>query len=75
MQRNRCVTAPAVEGLYLIGHESNERRDHDRDILQQRGRQLVGERLAASSGEHSESVAPVQHSFDQFSLARDGKLP
>ena len=61
-------TPSAVERVDLILHERDQRRDDDRDAVQQERRQLVAEALARARGEDRERAAARQQGLDHLGL-------
>ena len=57
------------EGVDLILHERDERRDHQRGSAEQARRDLVGQRLARAGGHDADAVASSQHRRDDRLLA------
>ena len=58
------------ERVDLILHERDQRRDDDRDAVEQERRQLVAEALARARGEDRERAAPRQQGLDHLGLPR-----
>jgi hypothetical protein len=59
-----------LQGVHLVFHQRNERRDDQRAALIEQGGELVTERLAAASRHHRQDVLPLQQSTDDRLLAR-----
>jgi hypothetical protein len=55
------LDAEMAHGRYLIAHERDQRRDHDREAAAHECRQLVAERLAGARRHHGEHVLAGQH--------------
>ena len=60
--------AKCLERIDLVGHERNEGRDDQPRTSPENGRNLVTERLAASSRQDSKDIAPLQHIADDIGL-------
>ena len=52
------------QGVHLILHQRDERRDDDRDAVTQQGGDLVAQRLAAAGGHDHQGVAVAGHVID-----------
>ena len=58
------------QGVHLVLHQRDERRDDDRDAVTQQGGNLVAQRLAAAGGHDHQGVAAAGHvPDDRFLLA------
>ena len=64
----RRVDALADEGVDLILHQRDQRRDDDRDAVEQQRRQLVAEALAGAGREHRERRAAGEQRLDDALL-------
>ena len=53
--------AGLCEGVDLVLHQRDQRRDHDAGAFAQQGRQLVAQRLAAAGGHQHQRVAAAGH--------------
>ena len=75
LRRERAVQeqgrdAGSAQLLDLVFHQGDERRDDHREPVEQQGRDLVTERLAAAGGHDRQRVAPGQNILDHFALQR-----
>ena len=61
--------APRLQGVHLILHQGDERRDDQRAAVAEDRRQLVAQGFAAAGRHHGQDVAPGQHRFDNGGLA------
>ena len=68
VQRRR--DAVADEGIDLILHQGDQRRDDQREPRLHHGRRLEAERLAAARGENDERIAAGQDRFHRIALER-----
>ncbi len=60
-----------TEGVHLVLHQRDERRDHDRPAASATsGGRLKTERLAAAGGQHHDRVAAGQHGLHGLALQR-----
>ncbi len=62
--------ALADEGVDLILHQRDQRRDDDGDAVEQQGRQLIAEALAGAGGKDGERRAAGEERVDDALLAR-----
>ena len=60
----RSVDSPAHEGVDLILHQGDQRRDDDGDPVEQERRQLVAEALAGSRRKHRKGGAAGEQCLD-----------
>ena len=58
------------DGVYLVLHQRDERRNHQHRSLEQACRQLIRERLARSGRHQRDTILSRQHRVDDFALAR-----
>ena len=58
-----------LQGVDLVLHQGDERRDDQRAALAEDRRQLKAKGLAAAGRHHRQDVAPRQHRFDNGGLA------
>ncbi len=56
------------DGIHLVLHQRDERRDHEHGSVEQSRRQLVRERLARSGWHQRDTVLAGQHRVDDFTL-------
>ena len=66
----RRGNAVGAQGIHLVLHQRDQRRDHQRQPLEPQRRQLVAERFAAARGHQDQGVVPVQHAGDDLPLQR-----
>ncbi len=70
------VLTEGTHGIHLILHERNERGDHDRHTLHQKGRQLVAQTLTAARRHEDERVPACEYiSYDRFLIALERRKP
>ena len=50
---------------YLVFHQGNERRDHNRQPRQQQRRKLIADRLSPAGRHHAQHIAPGQNRVNQ----------
>ena len=62
--------AVGAQGIHLVLHQRDQRRDHQRQPVEAQRGQLVAERFAAARGHQDQGVAPVQHAGDDLLLQR-----
>ena len=60
VDQRRAPAAVAFEARDLVGHQRDERRDDDREVLAHQRRELVAERLAGARRHDHQDVAPGQ---------------
>ena len=60
--------AVGVQGVHLVLHQGDQRRDDQRDAAKDEGRQLVAEGLAAAGGHQRQAVAACQDVSDDLRL-------
>ncbi|MNP76304.1 hypothetical protein D3C76_1735150 [compost metagenome] len=60
----------ALQERQLILHQRQQWRDHQRQVRQQYGRQLITKGLAGTGGENCRRRAPRQYRADRRLLAR-----
>ena len=59
---------PLTEILHLVLHQADKRAHHHGYAGQQKGGQLVADRLARPGGHHGKNVPPGQQGIDHFFL-------
>ncbi len=69
MQRDGWIAAGA-QGIDLVLHERDKRRDYDVGASGDRRRHLVAERLAAPGRHHYQRIAAIQTCLDRLCLQR-----
>ena len=62
--------AVAAQGVHLIFHQGDERRDNDGDAAAQDGGRLIAERLATAGGHDHERIAAVEDGLHGLFLER-----
>ena len=69
--------AQRLELIDLVLHQGDQRRDHQRQAVQDHGRrQLVAEALAAAGGHDAEAIPPGQHGGNHLLLPMpEGRKP
>ena len=68
VRRRHAVLA---QGVDLVLHERDERRDHDGEPAEVGGGGLIADRLAAAGGQHDEGVAASEHRAHRLFLERE----
>ena len=62
------LDAVPLEGLHLVAHQGDERREDDADALHGEGRHLEGDALAAARRHKGKRVAPRNNALDDLAL-------
>ena len=58
----------AADGVHLVFHQGDQGRDDDGRSLQEEGRKLVAERLAAAGGHQHKNIVPGKQGLDDSLL-------
>ena len=59
-----------AQGIHLVLHQRDERRNNDGDALPTQGRQLVAERLPAARRHDGQRVPSLHHGMNHLALSR-----
>src|SRR5262249_53255645 len=69
-----CLDAALTQTIYLVFHQSNQRRDDQRrSILHQCG-QLIAERFAAASRHYHETIAAIEDCLNNIRLSFEERI-
>jgi len=68
VERDGRGVASAIEGIHLVLHERDERRNHQREARQDEGRELVAERFPSAGGHEHERIIAVKDAPDDALL-------
>ena len=67
------IVRQLTDGIHLVFHQSNQRRDHYGRAFANQRRQLIAERLAAASRHEDKGVLPIkQVTDDGFLVSLEG---
>ena len=70
----RGFESQALEGIHLVLHQRDERRQHQHRSAEQLGGNLERERFAGAGGHQADAVATGEHRVDDLALARAERL-
>ena len=69
-----CGNPFAVEGVHLVFHQRDERRNDKRQAVELQRGQLIDERFARAGGHDGECVLMIEQSLNRFFLSRAERI-